>query len=409
MATAGSTGEINLTKKASEKVLERFKFASCTEGLFSHDYNWTGVATVQIYSVDNLPLNDYNPERVDGGSRFGNLVNVGDTIQELTVRDNKSFIGAIDETYNTQQLQIKRAGQILKRQTDEVMIPYVDKYRLRKLAASAGMTATETLTKANIVEKIMTANAAMSERLVPDTGRVLYMSYGTAIKLKLADQVVGAASVAGTGVGKGSLGEKAIVNGVLGTIDKCQVKLVPSGYLPNNVAFMIVKKGEAFAPTQIKSYKIHNGIHILDGKIVTGHLLHDCFVPTGREQCIFVVTDSTSGSGGTSGVAGTGALAVTSGTATVSSGKIASMTVAAGMKTVNVSTESSGIVTGDITGVEVSDPTKLKAVYNPSNGTVELTPLAAATKPTFTVYANGKPGYTSPAAVTIEVTAITAS
>ena len=102
MATAGSTGSINLTKKADSKVLERFKFASCTEGLFSHAYNWTGVATVQIYSIDTLPLNDYDPEKVDGGSRFGNLINVGDTIQELTVKDNKSFIGAIDETYNTQ-------------------------------------------------------------------------------------------------------------------------------------------------------------------------------------------------------------------------------------------------------------------------------------------------------------------
>ena len=55
MATPGSTGSINLTKKASPKVLERFKFGSCTEGLFSHNYSWTGVATVQIYSVDTLP------------------------------------------------------------------------------------------------------------------------------------------------------------------------------------------------------------------------------------------------------------------------------------------------------------------------------------------------------------------
>ena len=406
MATAGSTGSINLTKKASPKVLERFKFGSCTEGLFSHAYSWTGVSTVQIYSIDTLPLNDYNPEKVDGGSRFGNLINVGDTIQELTVKDNKSFIGVIEETYNTQQMQIKRAGQIIRRQTDEVMIPYVDKYRLNKLAsyatAARGNLVTAALTTSNIVSQIMTANAAMSEKLVPDTGRVLYMSYGTAIKLKLAEQVVGSGPV-----GKGTIGEKAVVNGVIGTIDKTQIKLVPAGYLPNNVAFMIVKSGEAFAPTQIKSYKIHDGAHVLDGKIVTGHLLHDCFVPEGREKCIFVVTDTTSGSGGGAAVAG--ALTVTSGTATVSAGKIASMTVAGGMKTVTVSTESGGIATGDIITVEVSDPTKLKAEYKPTEGVIELTPLAAATKPTFTVTANGKPGYTSPAPVTIEVTAITAS
>lgn len=400
MATPGSTGSINLTKKASPKVLERFKFGSCTEGLFSHNYSWTGVATVQIYSVDTLPLNNYDPEKVDGGSRFGNLINVGDTIQELTVKDNKSFIGVIEETYNTQQMQIKRAGEILRRQTDEVMIPYVDKYRLNKLAsyatAARGNLANAALTSANIVQQIMTANAAMSEMLVPDSGRVLYMSYGTAIKLKLASQIVGAGPV-----DKGSLGEKAIVNGVIGKIDKCQIKLVPAGYLPQNVAFMIVKRGEAFAPQQIKSYKVHDGAHVLDGKIVTGHLLHDCFVPAGREKCIFVVTDTTNGSSPSVGTAG--ALAVTSGTATVSSGAT-SITLAGGAKNVTASTLSSGVITGDVISVEVADESKFTAQYDGETGLITIKPLATCSAVNMVVTANGRPGYTSPAPVTIAVT-----
>lgn len=400
MATAGSTGSINLTKKASPKVLERFKFGSCTEGLFSHNYSWTGVATVQIYSIDTLPLNNYNPEKVDGGSRFGNLINVGDTIQELTVKDNKSFIGVIEETYNTQQMQIKRAGEILRRQTDEVMIPYVDKYRLNKLAGYAtqarGNLANAALTSSNIVQQIMTANAVMSENLVPDNGRVLYMSYGTAIKLNLASQVVGAGPV-----DKGSLGEKAIVNGVIGKIDKCQIKLVPAGYLPQNVAFMIVKRGEAFAPQQIKSYKVHDGAHVLDGKIVTGHLLHDCFVPAGREKCIFVVTDTTNGSSPSVGTAG--ALTVTSGTATVSSGAT-SITLAGGAKNVTASTVSSGVITGDVISVEVADESKFKAQYDGETGLITITPLATCSGVNMVVTANGRPGYTSPAPVTVAVT-----
>lgn len=408
MATAGSTGTINLTKKASPKVLERFKFGSCTEGLFSHDYSWTGVATVQIYTVDNLPLNDYNPEKVDGSSRFGNLINVGDTIQEHTVKDNKSFIGVIEETYNTQQMQIKRAGQILRRQTDEVMIPYVDKYRLRKLAAGAGNTATEALTKANIVEKIMMANAAMSEMLVPDTGRVLYMSYGTAIKLHLAEQVVGAATYGGP-VDKGSLGEKAIVNGVIGKIDKCQIRLVPAGYLPNNVGFMIVKSGVCFAPQQIKSYKVHDGAHVLDGKIVTGHLLHDCFVPTGRENCIFVLTDSTNGSGG--GVAAASKIIASTGTLTVSGSSpsfTATLSKAGGAKTfsVGVFDNSTGaIAAGDVMSITSADPAKVEVVgYDRATGVVTVKGYATSGTCVLTITGNGKPGYASPANATLTVT-----
>ena len=100
---------INLASKASPKVVERFKVGSMTEGLFTNDYEWTGVATVRVYSVDTLPLNDYDKTKVDGTSRFGALTEVGDTIQEMTVKDDKSFNGIIDKGNDTAQLQIKAA------------------------------------------------------------------------------------------------------------------------------------------------------------------------------------------------------------------------------------------------------------------------------------------------------------
>lgn len=273
MATTGSTGEINLTTRADKKVLERFKLKSVTQGLFSNAYSFTGVKTVQIPSIDVVPLNNYNAELVTGASRYGDLVNLGDTLQEFTMTQNKSFIFAIDETYNTDQQQIKRAGECLRREVDEIIIPTVDKYRLAKIADAAPADCIQTLAesyfaKDKIVNTIFTANAAMSDKKVPVEGRVLYMSYQDAVNMKLADQVVGI----------DKLGEKAIVNGAFGKIDATQIRLVPSDYMPDGVVFMIVKTGISLAPTKIKKYAIHDGAHILNGKIVTGQLYHDCFV-----------------------------------------------------------------------------------------------------------------------------------
>lgn len=273
MPTTGSTGEINLTTRADKKVLERFKLKSVTQGLFSNAYNFTGVKTVQIPSIDVVPLSNYDAERVDGGSRYGNLINLGDTVQEFTMRENKSFIFTLDETYNTDQQQIKRAGECLRREVDEVIIPYVDKYRLQEIANACPADCIQTLAstafdKDKIIETIFTANAAMSDQLVPVDGRVLYISYQDAVKMKLADQVVGI----------DKLGEKAIVNGAFGKIDATQVRLVPANYMPTGVKAMIVKTGIALAPTKIKKYAIHDGAHVLNGKIVTGQLYHDCFV-----------------------------------------------------------------------------------------------------------------------------------
>lgn len=283
---------INLASKASPKVVERFKIGSCTEGLFSNDYEWTGVATVRVYSVDTLPLQTYDRTKVDGSSRFGTLSEVGDTYQEMTVQDEKSFNGTIDRGNNESQLMIKSAGRVLRRELDEVVIPYVDKYRLNVLANGAKAAMIDgnvSLTKANVIEAIMTGNAKLSNLLVPDTGRVLYIGYTEAIKLKLADQVVGI----------DKLGEKAIVNGVCGKIDKCQIRLVPDSYMPEigtganakQVKFFIVKTGISLAPKKIQTYRVLTETHILDGAMVQGRLLHDCFVLNTKKDGIYVATE----------------------------------------------------------------------------------------------------------------------
>lgn len=271
---------INLMEKADSKVMERFKIASCTEGLFSTKYNWTGVRTVKICSVDTLPMHDYQIDKTDG-SRFGGLTEVGDTVQELTITKDRSFEGSIDKGNDTSQMMIKSASSILRRQTDEVLIPEIDKYRLQTLATGAGISETvSAATKSNIVELIMKGNAKMSNELVPDTGRVLYMSYETAINLKLADQVIGTDKMA----------EKAVVNGVMGQIDKCQVRLVPSSYLPENTVFMIVKKGVAAAPKKIESYRILKEHPNIDGAVVQGRIMHDCFVFEAQKKGIYVAS-----------------------------------------------------------------------------------------------------------------------
>ncbi len=403
MATPGSTGEINLTTKASPKVMERFKQKSVTEGLFSTEYSWDGNATVRIPSIDVVPMYDYNAERVDGGSRFGNLVNLGDTWQEHTIKRKRSFIFAIDETYNTQQMQIKKASRDLKREIDEVTIPEVDKYRIREMAKAATSghhnLASETLSESNIVKTIFGANAAMSENLIGEGGRLCLISHKTAMLTNLATQLVGSGPV-----GKGSAGERSIVSGILGQIDGCQIKRVPSGYLPPNVEFMIIKKGICFSPTQLKSYRINPGAHVLEGKIATGLVQYDCFVPVGRENAIFVVTSGAS----SMAIVGTGVLALADGTLDVSgsgAAYTATLSKSGGAKTVAVSTvDGNGVETADVLAVVSADPAKVKATYDPSTKLITLVGNITTGTCAITIKANGKIGYTTPADVVLTIT-----
>jgi len=290
----------NFATKASEKVQEAFSKASVTEGLFNQDYSWTGVATVRIYSVDDLPMQDYDWDATSG-SRFGSLTELGDTIQELTVNQDKSFNGAIDKRNNTSELMIKSANKVLARQTRNVIIPMVDKYRLAAMAAGNGITGFGTdgkpgtiaynvsLTKSNVVENLMTASAAMSNKLVPAEGRVLFMGETEAIKVKLADQVLG------TGATVQDVAKGIVVNGELGKIAGLHVRIVPDVYMPEGVVYMIVTKGCAVSPKKIETMRILAEHPDIDGHVVQGRLLYDCFVLDKKGDGIYVASSAAGG------------------------------------------------------------------------------------------------------------------
>jgi len=291
---------INFASKASPKVLEAFYKESLTEGIFSKDYDWTGVATVRIYSVDTLPMQDYDWDLVDGTSRFGSLTELGDTYQELTVNQDKSFNGAIDKRNNNSTLMIKAAGKVISRQTRDVIIPMVDKYRLAALAAGNGVTDfggagggtikyNISLTKSNAIETIMTHNAEMNNLLVPKKNRVLFIKESEFIKCKLADQIVGPnATLQETA-------QKIIVNGEFGTLDAMHVVPVPDSYMPDGVLYMIVAKNCACSPKKIETMRIIPDHPDIDGHVVQGRLLYDCFVFAKKANGILVATSAAGG------------------------------------------------------------------------------------------------------------------
>ena len=286
----------NFATKASPKVAEAFYKASLTEGIFSQDYDWTGVATVRIYSVDDLPLQDYDWDKVDG-SRFGNLTELGDTIQELTVNDDKSFNGSIDKRNNTSELQIKAANKVLARQTRNVIIPYVDKYRLNAIATGHGVTGFGTtgggtiktgvsLTKSNALETIFGHNSELNNLLAPEN-RVLFIKESEVIKVKLADQILGA------GATVQSEAERIIKKGELGTLDGMHIVKVPDSYMPTGVVYMIVTKNCCVAPKKIETMRIIQDHPDIDGHVVQGRFLHDCFVISKKANGILVAKSTT--------------------------------------------------------------------------------------------------------------------
>lgn len=268
---------INLAEKYSTKVAERFSIGSRTDKYAGHDYEFSGVKTIKVYSIDTVPTTDYTRS---GTSRFGELTELGDTVQEMTLTQDKGFTFSIDAGNASEQFNIKHANACLKREIDEVVTPEIDKYRFAKWVAADGiLTATDgSLTKSNIVEKIFNGAAAMSDAKVPLGSRVLFIPELEFVKFKLSDIVTGTDGI----------GAENLRRGYKGTIDGMDVVTVPSSLFPEGVNFIIKYKGATVDPMKLKNYRVHKNPMGVDGDVVEGRYIYDSFVLATKAKGIYV-------------------------------------------------------------------------------------------------------------------------
>lgn len=274
---------INLASKYEKKVAERFSLASKTDKYVGKDYDFVGVKTIKIWSVDTVEMTDYTRT---GSNRFGELTELGDTVQELTLAKDRAFTFSIDAGNASEQFNIKQANAALKRQIDEVVTPEIDAYRLNAWATGKGLTdpasiltATLVLTKSNILEAIFNAAAAMSNEKVPAAGRTIFIPELTYVKFKLSDVVTG---------GSDTLTTENVRRGYKGTIDGMDVVTVPDSYMPSGVNFIIRYKGATVDPMKLKNYRVHKNPMGVDGDVVEGRIIYDSFVLDTKAKGIFV-------------------------------------------------------------------------------------------------------------------------
>lgn len=268
----------NYAELYHSKVVERFKKGSITAMAAGNEYSFAGAKTVKVYSVDVVQLNNFN--RTAASNRFGAVANLGDTIQEMQMTQDKSFAFAIDAGDNSDEAINKAAGKALRREIDEIVIPTMDKYRLAQWAAGAGITkktgSTAALTKSTILPAIISTCGEMSNGLVPEGNRTLFVPIRNYILLVQADAVVQLEK----------MGNAAVEKGVVGTINGCKVVPVPDTWFPESTEFLIKYKGCTADPVKLKNYHIRNDAQGFDGPVVEGRVYYDAFVLESRNAGI---------------------------------------------------------------------------------------------------------------------------
>lgn len=287
---------INLVTEYQKKIAERFTLGSLTDEAAGHDYDFTGVKTIEIYSIDTVATVDYTRS---GTTRYGNVTELGDTKQSMTLAVDKGFTFSIDAGNASEQFNIKQANRCLKREWDEVCTPEIDAYRLKSWANGKGLSSGKTvlkntdasLTKSNIVDAIFNGSAAMSDKKVPRKNRYLFIPELTFVKFKLADVVMAH-----------QMNKEAVQNGFKGTIDDMKVVTVPSSIWPTltgggTINFMIKYKGATVDPMKLKNLRVQKNPMGIDGDVVEGRYIYDSFVKDSACDGIYISTGTSTSVG----------------------------------------------------------------------------------------------------------------
>ena len=178
---------VNLDTKYSKKIDQAFTIASLLKGRLSAENEFVGARTVRIHNINTVPLNDYN--RGASANRYGEPAEVGDTVQELTMTQDKSFSGVIDKGNNMDQ-SINKAGKFLGVQMSEEVIPAYDKYCFSRLCMLAGkiVGSADAINGTNVIKRMSAARKWMLDSKVPLKGRTWYVRSDVFTALVECDQ-----------------------------------------------------------------------------------------------------------------------------------------------------------------------------------------------------------------------------
>jgi len=264
---------INLAEKYSKKIVDKFYEDSVILGKTSTEYDWDGVKSIKVWTITTVAPTDYARSSAIGvggvASRYGATTEVEDTIQTMTVTQDKAVSLSVDKGNNTQQMLIKNAGIVMARELREQFIPMFDKYVLLQAARHAGTShVNASLTKSNIVEAIAQHVTDLVNAYTNPGDAYCFIGATNFAKLLLSPEFLNV----------DKLGERNLERGVMGKVRGLQIVQVPDDYLPTGVNFLTWKKKCVLAPTQIKDAKVHQDPPGLSGALLEVRWLYDAFV-----------------------------------------------------------------------------------------------------------------------------------
>jgi len=280
---------INLATKYSPKVVDKFYLDSVVLGKTSKEYDFDGVNSVKVWTINTYDPTDYNKPANDNEisgqhKRYGSTYEVADTIQTMTLTQDKAVSLSVDKGNNTEQMLIKNAGKVMALEMREKFIPMFDKYCLGVWGNPANCgTVTELASpsKSNIVDAISAHVTALRNKFATVDDAYCFIGESEYAMLLMAPEFIN--------YNNPTFAPQHLEKGVMGKVRGLQIVPVPDSYFTDtNINFVTAKRSAILAPTKIKDMKVHSDPVGISGALLEIRWLFDAFVLTTKKDGLAV-------------------------------------------------------------------------------------------------------------------------
>lgn len=262
---------INLHSKYSNQIVGIFTHSSYFAGRATGEFSFSGLKSILIPSITTQPLNDYQRS---GTARYGTPTDLQDTLQEVTMTQDKGFSIVIDKGDNSEQQMMKRAGEVMKQEIDEQVTPTVDKYCLKQWIENSGKTLeySAAVSKANVIAMLCDIETQFQDNHVPEANRWCYLKNAHIALIRQAPEWTGADGVV----------EKMLVRGMVGKFGTLNIVGLPAAYFPTGVEHFAAYSKSLLHPFKIRDSKVHQDPPGISGHLLEGRFNYDAFVVGAR-------------------------------------------------------------------------------------------------------------------------------
>lgn len=274
---------VNLAEKYASQLDQIWTHGSYTDNWINKKYDFDGVQTVKVYTVTTVAPTAYN--RTSTGDRFGGNAELQDTVATYKLTKDEAFKLAIDRGNFEQGMRAKKAGEVMRYEMNEQIIPRIDIDRLA--AAAAGATAVGQIVNITTdnYDDTLSLNVYLDEAKAPLEGRVLFVSpsFYKGIKLAIVKEVEAS-----------EYNTKLLGKGFVGTLDGVPVVKVPTSYFPAGVKAILLHRDALLGVRQITETRIKTDSEFVSGSILLGRFIYGAFVLEGKKYGVAAVVDGSS-------------------------------------------------------------------------------------------------------------------